>query len=290
MQDKLELIISSIIESGRLDNYSNLDKLFPDWNSYDDFLENIHTEIVKENTLQNLHPFDIYNELANKYDFESLYYLIKGLTIIENNTNHGGSVSPIIFLYKNLVKKAGLSYLTTGDRQGVYILTKSLEKNPNDKIEKLTHWILNTTKNIYVPFGISTLSAKTIADIKIEIENWVEQQNQFAINEKNAKILKAEREAIRKLEVSKKIEIHNAKTNQEREYRQTLADLNSRDLLKIILDDDKRPIYYYSRELNKIENLDSDSKRLLKQIILKFKDIETGQFKRLKIKLSTMIS
>jgi hypothetical protein len=193
-------------------------------------------------------------------------------------------------LYKNLVEKAGLLYLTTGDRQGVYILTNSLEKNPNDKIEQLTDWILNTTKNIYVPFGISTLSAKTITDIKIEIVNWVEKQNQFALNEKNAKILKAEREAIRKLEVSKMIEIHNAKTKQEREYRKTLADLNSHDLLKIILDDDKRPIYYYSGELNKIEILDSDSQTLLKNIILKFKAIETGYFKRLKNKLLTLIS
>ena len=122
MTANTEHIINKIIECGRLDSYSDLDKQFHDWKDYQSFLDEIHQKIKTESGGQSFHYYETFHRLADRFDFKDLQYLIKGLTIVENNIRHGGSVSPIIALYKKLVEKAGLFYLTTGDKQGIYFL------------------------------------------------------------------------------------------------------------------------------------------------------------------------
>ncbi len=281
MTENTKHIINKIIECGRLDLYSDLKTLFPDWRKYQFFIDQIHTEIKLENNGESLHYYETFHRLSDKYDFDSLLNLIKGLTIAENNTKYGGSVSPIIALYKKLVEKAGLFYLTTGDKQGIYLLIRSLEQNPNDDITNITHWILNNSENTYLPFGTSTLISKTIPDIKIEVENWIEKQKEIVVREKQEKINKEKRDELRKEQASKNIKIHNAKNETEREYRQSLRDLKTFDLLRLISNDSKRPIYYYSTELSSIENIALEEEELLNKIIVKLKLNETKQSKRL---------
>lgn len=285
MTTNIEHIINKIIECGRLDSYSDLDKLFHDWSDYQSFLDEIHQKIKTESGGQSFHYYETFHRLADRYNFKDLLYLIKGLTIVENNIRHGGSVSPIIALYKKLVEKAGLFYLTTGDKQGIYFLMQSLEKSPNKDIEDLTHWILDKSDNIYLPFGISTLTSKKIPEIKKEVESWLERQKEIAQREKQEKIDKEHRDELRKQQAAKNIDNQIKKTDSEREYRDSLIDLSKSELLTKILNDKLRPVYYYYNELNEIDNLDSESIDILRLVICRFKDSETGKFKRLKDKL-----
>lgn len=289
MTTNIEHTLNKIIEYGQLDSFSDLDKLFHDWREYQTFINQIHREIKSELNGQELHYYETFHRLADKYDFESLKCLIKGLTIVENIVRHGGSVSPIIALYKKLIEKAGLFYLTTGDKQGIYFLIQSLEKSPNNDIADLTHWILEKSDNIYLPFGISTLSSRTIPEIKIEVENWLERQKEIAQREKQGKIDKELRDELRKQQADKNIENHKNKTDSEREYRDSIKNLSKLELLKNIFNDKIRPVYYYYNELNNISNLDSESKDLLMLVIQKFKNNETGQFRKLKTKLIYLI-
>jgi len=175
--------------------------------------------------------------------------------------------------------------LTTGDKQGIYFLMQSLEKSPNKDIEDLTHWILDKSDNIYLPFGISTLTSKKIPEIKKEVESWLERQKEIAQREKQEKNDKEHRDELRKLQAAKNIENQIKKTDSEREYRDSLIDLSKSELLTKILNDKLRPVYYYYNEVNEIDNLDSESIDILRLVICRFKDSETGKFKRLKNKL-----
>ncbi|MBX3007615.1 MAG: hypothetical protein KF816_06260 [Melioribacteraceae bacterium] len=289
MNANIELTINKIIECVRLDCFSDIGELFKDRRDYHAFIDQIHRDMRIEFHGQNLHYYETFHRLADKYDFDSLKNLIKGLTIVENIVRHGGSVSPIIALYKKLIEKAGLFYMTTGDKQGIYFLIQSLKKSPNNDIVDLTHWILENSNNIYLPFGISTLSSKTIPEIKIEVENWLERQKERAQLKKKEKIDKEHRDELRKQKVVRKTEDHKKKIESEREYRDSLKNLTSKELMEKILNDKIRPVYYYYSELNNICKLDSESSELLKLVILRFKEEEKYQFKRLKRELIYLI-
>lgn len=165
MTENTKNIIDEIIEFGRLNSYHKLEVLFPNWQKYKFFIDQIHFEIKSENNDEFLHYYETFHKLSDKYDFDSLLNLIKGITIIENTTNYGygGSVSPVIALYEKLVEKVGLPYLSTGDKRGIYFLLNDLVENPNAEITRITHWILKNSKNSYLPFGTSTLMLKNIA-------------------------------------------------------------------------------------------------------------------------------
>ena len=288
MTENTENIINQIIEFGRLDSYSELETLFPNWQKYKLFIDQIHFEMKSENNVEFLHYYETFHSLSDNYDFDSLLNLIKGLTIIEN-TNKQGSVSPIIALYKKLVEKAGLFYLTTGDKQGIYLLIRSLEQNPNPEITNVTHWILKNSTNSYLPFGTSTLISKTIPDIKVEVENWFQKQKETAAREKQEKLDKEKREELRKEQAAKNIETHNAKKQSEQEYRQSLNTLSNNELLTIISNDKERPIYYYTNELSRIKNLGLNEKELINKLIEELDLNDTKQSKRLKKQLLNVI-
>ena len=97
-----EKILDQIIECGRTENFSELETLFPNWQAYQHFLHLLQEKLNFINGSRNLHQHEIYSLLGDKYDFENLSYLIKGMTIAENNAKMG-SVSPVITLYKKLV-------------------------------------------------------------------------------------------------------------------------------------------------------------------------------------------
>jgi hypothetical protein len=288
MTEHTKNIINKIIECGRSGLYSDLESLFPNWRDYKSFIDQIHSEIRLEGNEQFLHYYETFNRLSEKYDFDSLLNLIKGLTIIENGHKQG-SVSPVIAFYKKLIEKAGLFYLTTGDKQGIYLLIRSLEQNPNTEIENLTHWILKNSENPYLPFGTSTLISKTIPDIKIEVENWFQRQKETSAREKQEREDKKKREELRKEQAAENIKIHNAKKQSEREYRQSLSNLSNNELLTLISNDKKRPIYYYSNELIRMNKLKPNEKELLNKIIVELGLNETKQSKRLKKQLLKII-
>jgi len=288
MTEDTKNIINKIIECGNSGINSELETLFSNWRKYKSFLDQIHTEIRFECNEKSLHYYETFNRLSDKFDFDSLLNLIKGLTIIENGHKQG-SVSPIIALYKKLVEKAGLFYLTTGDKQGVYFLIQSLEQNPNTKIINLTHWILNNSENPYLPFGISTLTSKTLPEIKIEVENWIQRRKETAKREEQQRLDKEKREKLRKEQAAKNVKIHNEKNQSEREYRKSLKNLNAKELLTVILNDDKRPIYYYSNGLIEMNEFTPEVKGLVKKIFAKLDLNQTKQSKRLKKQLLKII-
>jgi hypothetical protein len=288
MTEHTKDIINNIIECGRSGSYSDLETLFTNWRNYKSFIDQIHSEIGLESNEHSLHYYETFNRLSDKYDFDSLVNLIKGLTIIENGHKQG-SVSPVIALYKKLVEKAGLFYLTTGDKQGIYLLIRSLEQNPNTEIENLTHWILKNSENPYLPFGTSTLMSKTIPEIKIEVEKWFQRQKETATREKQERLDKKKRDELRKEQAAENIKIHNAKKQSEREYRQSLSNLNNNELLTLISNDKKRPIYYYSNELSRMNSIKPNEMKLLNKLIAELDLNETKLSKRLKKQLLTII-
>jgi len=283
-------ILDQIIECGKSEMFSELETLFPNWQSYQDFHHVVQEEIKSSNKEGFIHYYEIFALLGDKYDFEKLTYLIKGLTIVENKVKMG-SVSPVIALYKKLVEKAGLLYLLTGDKMGVLLLTKHLADKPHKGIEDITHWILKKSENVYLPFGISTLHSRTLPEIKIEVENWKQRQQEFVIREAIEKAQREERDEKRKVEIENHDKEHHNNTEEQRKFREHLNKLTLSQLLQTIIADKQRPIYFYASELGKIENqsLTTEENGLIKELLKKFKQSETGQFKRLKLMLTSTL-
>lgn len=283
-------ILDQIIECGKSETFSELETLFPNWQKYQDFMHLVQEEIKSSNKKDFMHYYEIFALLGDNYDFEKLTCLIKGLTIVENKVKMG-SVSPVIALYKNLVEKAGLLYLLTGDKMGVLLLTKHLADKPHKGIEDITQWILEKSNNVYLPFGISTLHSRTLTDIKIEVENWKQRQQELVIREEIEKAQKEERNEKRKVEIENHDKEHHDRTEEQRKIREQLNKLTVSQLLQTISADKQRPIYFYAKELCKIENqsLTTEDNDLIKELLKKFKVSETGQFKRLKLMLSSTL-
>lgn len=282
MKIDINQIIDEVIICSRQDIYADLESIFPNRNSYRSFVAQIIEEIKDEFCENSLHGFEVFYRLADKYDFDSLSHIIRGLTMTENHLNLQDSVSIIIPLYSRFVKKVGYDYHNTGSRHGVYSFVKNLEQHPNEKIVTLTNWILEHTDNIYLPFGISTLNSKTIEDVNKEIEFYFEETES---RQRQERIDKEKRDKEKQAKTEKNISKHKAKTIVESEYRLSLGRLSTSELLSQILKDDKRAIYFYSNELSKIDSIEPENGTLLAKVILRFKENESRHFKRLKDQL-----
>ncbi len=274
-------ILERLVECGRTDDYLELDNQFPNREAYQSFTQLLMAEIKGEQGSGFMHYYEIFTILGDKYDFDTLLFLIKGLAIIEKKSQLNGSVSPIIPLYKKLVEKSGFRYLLTADKASIYLLIKHLEEQPNHKIEYITHWLLSNSDNDYLPFGTATLRSKTLPEIKFEIETWIHRKQSVASRDK---IEKEVRELNRAIVVENQKKLHQEKNKQQRELREHLNTLTISELLHTIHSDKKRAIYFYTCELKKIKNeeLTSKDKVIIKEILHRFKHSETGQFKRLK--------
>jgi hypothetical protein len=281
--------LKKVIECGKNEQFSELDRLFPNGQSYQLFLQLIQESIKTNHGGTFLHYYDMFALLAESYDFEDLVNLIKGLTIVENNKRMG-SASPVIGLYPKLVEKAKLLYLRTGDKSGIYLLIKHLSDEPNKAIEDITKWILNNSENIYLPFGISTVHSRTITGIKIELENWMQRKQEAATREEKQRKENDERNYQRRIEIENYDKEHQSKTVKQREYREYLKSLGASQLLRAIASDNERSIYFYADELNAIELVPvaEDDKEIIRNILNRFKQFENGHLKRLKAKLTSI--
>jgi hypothetical protein len=282
MKTEINQIIERVIECSRHHTYADLENIFPNRNYYGSFLAQIQEDIKDEVGVNFIHQFDVFYRLADKYDFDSLSHLIKGLTMAENHLNLHESVSSIIPLYSRLLKNAGYDYYKFASKFDVGLFVRNLEDLPNEKIVTLTNWIIEHTDNIYLPFGISTLNSKTIVDINSEIEFYFEETKS---RERQERADKEKRDKEREEKTAKNIKKHQAKTKVDSEYRLSLGRLSTSELLSQILKDDKRAIYFYSHELSNIVSIEQENIRLLKKVILRFKENESRHFKRLKDQL-----
>jgi len=290
MNSEVDRLLYKIIESGKMENFSEVECLFSNSQEYQHFLLFLQDNIKTDYGGKFLHYYDMFALLGDTYDFDNLAHLIKGLTIVENNKRMG-STSPVIGLYSKLVEKAGLLYLRTGDKGGIYLLIRHLADKPNKALEDITHWIFKYSENPYLPFGISTLNSRTIPNIKIELEIWMQRQGEIATKEENQKKENEERKNQREIEIENYDKEHQSKNVKQRNYRKYLNSLDTSQLLQTIISDNERPIYFYANELNniKLESIAEENKEIIRELLKRFKQFENGQLRRLQARLASIV-
>jgi len=66
MTTNIEHITKKIIECGRLESFSDLEKLFHDWRVYQSFLDEIYQEIKTESGGRSFNYYETFHRLADR--------------------------------------------------------------------------------------------------------------------------------------------------------------------------------------------------------------------------------
>lgn len=221
-------LLSKFIYIGKKESFSDLKDLSP-------------SEIKNNSYIVRLHWKDWY-KVAEELETRDLINLIKALTIAENILPdwRGGSVSPVIWLYKKLYQR------------------------DITNLDEITNWILAHTNNSWSPF--SNFGAKSMEEYKAL---------KYAYERKKAAIHDAEEERKQKgmLKRVEKVKVYKIRTEQQLKEKSNraglLKKLNALDPIKrlcYIANDKDHKIDYYPVEY---ANVGAD---IIKNITLNVKE------------------
>jgi len=161
------------------------------------------------------------------------------------------------------------------------LLYREIEKRNLDSDLKIANWAYINTKNGYIPFDSNgAIRAKSI-DAFDFIKN-SQDYSRHIVSEKENKKVRILNERIEGLE--KKI-LQQNKIIDELKKRLELSLKNNLEIANIILNENTKPIYYYSYEIERIINDKSIDKKLLSKILERFNIKEKRNAKTLKDKL-----
>lgn len=127
-----ESLLTKFINFGNTNDFSQINSLLSS------------QEQEKYSYIMRLRP-DPWFDVADKLRREEIASLIKSLTLIESNYTgwKGGSVSPVILLFKKLV---------------------SIDQNFSNEI---ADWVLANTDNDYLPFGSFNFGGKSLVELEM---------------------------------------------------------------------------------------------------------------------------
>ena len=197
-------------------------------------------------------------KMIKMFDNNKLINVFKGLIISEQcYTQYCGSTSIGIVLYREI------------------------KNRKLDEDLKIANWAYLNTKNGYIPFGSN-------GNIRSESKNayeYIHNQILHSYKIKYEKEKKAERLLIEKIKgLEKRIEQKEKEIN-ELKKRLERSKLPRKVIAEMIINDDKKPVYYYYHEIETLINDKSIDKVTLKKILDKFKEKEKRNTRILKNKL-----
>jgi len=158
---------------------------------------------------------------------------------------------------------------------------REIEKRNLDSDLKIANWSYINTKNGYIPFDSNgSIRARSIDAFEF-IKNSQAVSDQI-VSEKEDKKVRLSTERIEGLENSI---LQQNKIIDELKKRLELSLKTNIEIAGCILNDNTKPIYYYSYEIERIINDKSLDKQLLEKILAKFNNKEKRNAKTLKDKL-----
>jgi len=190
------------------------------------------------------------------------------------------SNSDIVFLFKGMVTAERELKWTGGSVAGGVWIYKEIAKRKLDADYQIANWALNKTNNEYIPFGSLNHNKKNVVDYFLMKQGFSYRKE---IEKRNSEIKLLER----KIEgLKNKLQQEKNKISDLKE-RHKLSKLTGDELLQLIIDDEERPIYYYSKELEKLVDDNETNDYYFSKIFKRFKEKEKGNINRLKRKIES---
>lgn len=188
------------------------------------------------------------------------------------------SNSDIVFLFKGMVTAENKLKWIGGSVAGGIWIYKEIEKRKLDADYQIANWALSKTNNEYIPFGSLNHNKKNVVDYFL-------MKQEFSFEKKIEKRNKEIRLLENKIEGLKNILEQKENKIAEFKERHRLSKLSGDELLQLIIDDIGKPIYYYSKELEKLVDDNETNDFYFSKIFDRFKDKEKGDVNLLKKKI-----
>lgn len=157
---------------------------------------------------------------------------------------------------------------------------REIEKRNLDPDLNIANWSYKNTKNGHIPFGSGAIRARSIDAFEF-IKNKQARNEQITSEKDNKKV----RLLTQSIEGLKRKILQQNKLIDELKKRLKLSLKTNLEIAGIILNENAKPIYYYSYEIERIINDKSLDKKLLEKILKKFNNKEKRNAKTLKDKL-----
>jgi hypothetical protein len=217
---------------------------------------------------------------------------IKMLTIAENTYAHGGSVSPVIWLFRKAVEKDGFHYHMSGNMYGVSLLTRDFQRQPGTQSENLADWILSHATNPYLPFGTQTVHSKNVRDLYVEAAEWTRRAEEYgkrkAEEDAAAKARRLDRAASHEQTLAEQAKL---KTQRD-QLLDELKRLPMPEMVKKIVQHSEHPVFFYESLLTSltVTDLIALPSALRTTLVDYLEPIKHGKLHKLKERMKTEIS
>ena len=188
------------------------------------------------------------------------------------------SNSDIVFLFKGMVTAERELKWIGGSVAGGVCIYKEIENRKIDTDYQIANWALNKTNNEYIPFGSLNHNKKNVVDYFLMKQGFT-YKKELEKRNREIKLLEGKIEGLKHKLQQEKNNISDLKK------RHKLSKLTGNELLQLIIDDEEKPIYYYSKELEKLVDDDETNDYYFSKIYDRFKEKEKGNINRLKRKI-----
>jgi len=184
----------------------------------------------------------------------------------------------IVSLFKGMVIAEKQLNWSVGSVAGGIWIYKEIQKRKLDDHYQIANWALKNTNNEYVPFGTVNHGKKNAVDYFLMRQRYSHQKE---IENRNREINLLQRKIVGLEKQLKQKEDYIAEIKERHE----LSKLSGNELIQFIIEDKEKPIYYYTKELERLVDDDKTNDHYLRQIFARFKEKEKGNINRLKRKI-----
>jgi len=198
-----------------------------------------------------------------------------------NNILKSFTDNELINIFKGLIiAEQCYSQLCGSATVGKFLYIEIGNRNLDDNL-KIANWAYTTTRNGYIPFDSNGNIRAKSKDAYEFIQNSQEYSIQIDNEQegKEKRLLMKKNEGLIKTLSQKENEIITLKSRLE------LAKLSRTKIANKVINDNSKPVYYYSYEIETLINDKSVDKILLENILRKFKEKERKNIKDLKNRL-----
>ena len=198
-----------------------------------------------------------------------------------NNIIKSFTDNELINIFKGLVIAEQCYSQLCGSATVGKFLYREIENRSLDENLKIANWAYTNTRNGYIPFDSNGNIRAKSKDAYEFVQNSKEYSIQIEVEQedKEKRLLMKKIEGLEKTLSQKENEIITLKKRLE------LAKLSRTEIANEIINDNSKPVYYYYQEIETLINDKSVDKKLLENILSKFKEKERKNIKDLKNRL-----
>lgn len=202
-----------------------------------------------------------------------------------NNIIKSFSDNDLINIFKGLIIAEQCYSQLCGSVTVGKLLYREIGNRNLDENLKIANWAYTTTRNGYIPFDSNGRARESCSDAYA----FIQYQKESGIRHLNERDQKKKRLLIKKNEGLEKKLSQKEKEIKTLKRRLDLAKLSTTQMANEIINDDSQPVYFYYHEIETLIRDKSVDKKLLENILSKFKNKEKKEIKSLKNKLKEEI-